>query len=149
MANLWHEKYELNIKEIDTQHKKFFSILESTDPMLEKDELADQDIFQIMRLLMELRSYGFFHFYTEEKLMTKSGYPDFLKHFDLHDDFMFAMKEYRVTFLELFKIYQEGHANHDDIFEFLKGFIKYVAEWYQQHISNEDAKYAYFIKTQS
>jgi hemerythrin len=149
VANLWDEKYELNIKEIDTQHKNFFSILESTDQMTEKEELDDQDIFQLMRLLMELRNYGFLHFYTEEKLMVKCGFPEFLIHLELHDDFMYSMKEYRVTFLELFKIFQEGHANHEEIREFIKGFVKYVAEWWQEHISNKDAKYAYFIKTKS
>jgi hemerythrin len=146
VASKWQEKFQLNIKEIDAQHRRFFEILESTDPLLEKTELNEQDVFQIMRLLMDLRSYGLFHFYTEEKLMTKAGYPDFLGHMDLHDEFLFAISKHRLNFVGLFKMFKEGSDTRDDILAFLKEFVQFTTEWYQEHISKEDAKYAYFIK---
>jgi hemerythrin len=146
LATKWQDKFQLNIKEIDAQHRRFFEILESTDSMLEKTELNEQDVFQIMRLLMDLRNYGFFHFHTEEKLMVKAGYPEFLSHMDLHDDYMSAMNKHRLNFVGLFHTFKEGTDNRDEIFAYYKDFVAFASEWYQNHISNEDAKYAYFIK---
>ncbi len=148
MGSGWQDKFQLNIKEIDAQHRRFFEMLESTDPMLEKTELTEQDVYQIMRLLMELRSYGLFHFYTEEKLMIRAGYPEFLNHLDLHDEFLFAISKDRLNFVGLFKMFKEGTDNRAEIFDFFKEFVQYATEWYQNHIFKEDAKYAYFIKQQ-
>jgi len=142
----WEDKYQLNIKDIDAQHRKFFEYLESTDPLLELSELNEQDVYKIMRLLISWRSYGLLHFYTEEKLMIDAGYPEYLSHLDLHDDFMSKMSAQRLTFLGLFKEFKEGADKHAEIMAFLKEFVEYGTEWFQSHISEEDAKYAYFIK---
>lgn len=145
MASKWQEKYKLNIAEIDAQHRRFFEMLESSDPIITKAELDEQDVYQIMRLLVELRSYGLFHFYTEEKLMIKVGYPEFLSHMDLHDEYLYAVSKHRLNFVGLFKMFKEGTDNRQEISAFLREFVDFATDWYQKHISVEDAKYAYFI----
>lgn len=146
MAGLWKKEYELNLKEIDAQHRKFFTMLEEAEHFKEKKELSGEDVFQIFRLIMGLRTYGYYHFHSEEKLMVEAGFPEFLDHMDRHDEFINSLNQFRRDFLVLFQAHKAGEENAEEIQGFFRKLFDYVLAWYQQHISTEDAKYAYFIK---
>ena len=149
MTALWKKEFELNLKEVDAQHKQFFKMLEETEHFTEKELLEPEDVFKIFRLVIDLRTYGHHHFYTEEKLMIDAGYPEFLEHLGRHDEFVERMNKSRRDFLALYKAFQDGDENRKEIQEFFRDLFGFVSAWYQEHISNEDAKYAYFMKTKA
>ena len=149
MSKLWEKKFELNIEEIDNQHRIFFEMLETTDDLIEKVEISAKDVFELLRLIMEFRSYGLHHFHTEERLMVEKGYGEIFGHIELHDKYIKKMSTFRIDFLSLFTAYKGGEATQEEIKNFVASFVRYTTEWYQNHISNVDSKYAYFIKKQT
>ena len=59
MSALWKKEYELNIEEIDNQHRGFFEKLESLDELIAKKMLSREEIVGFIRTLLGFRSYGF------------------------------------------------------------------------------------------
>ena len=65
----WESKYEINVVEVDNQHKKLFTILNNLHESLCKGgEKAEQ-----AKLLDELIDYTVDHFSTEEKAVSGNG----------------------------------------------------------------------------
>ncbi|HUI31201.1 MAG TPA: bacteriohemerythrin [Candidatus Acidoferrales bacterium] len=62
----WRERFAVNIKEIDEQHRKWRDMLEN--------------------ILGGLVEYTRVHFATEERLIQQSWYPFFEGHKKIHDD---------------------------------------------------------------
>ncbi len=77
----WVDEYSVNVKEIDTQHKKILELVNnlhsSVENCLDKQELAS--------MLIELVEFTRMHFTTEEQLMKKYDYPELMKHKKEHD----------------------------------------------------------------
>ena len=77
----WKEEYSVNIKVIDSQHKKLVDLLnqiyDATKVGKGKEVLA--------KILSELVSYTKVHFTTEEEFFKKFSYPGYLQHKNEHD----------------------------------------------------------------
>ena len=75
----WRDEYKVGVKKIDSQHKSFFRIIKKISDLHFKgtghaDEVLQLD-GQLDGLLDELQDHARLHFYTEEQLMARYGYP--------------------------------------------------------------------------
>lgn len=122
----WDESFELNIPEIDEQHRRWVDII---------NELHDSLMFHggvhnlTDRILNEMIDYGRFHFAFEEEFLKKIGYPELVIHRSMHNAFMRDL---------INKLQQErggGLVLNTEVMKVLTG-------WLQSHIQVEDRKYS-------
>ncbi len=124
----WNQKFSVNVKEIDGQHKKLIGLL--NDVIRIKEEKLKFDATG--DVLSELANYMDYHFSTEERYMLKFSYPEYKLHRDQHVEF--ARKT--IGFLKKFR---EGSQTITD------EIICFIKDWLLNHILNHDAKYGPFF----
>jgi hemerythrin-like metal-binding protein len=120
----WKEDYNLNIKEIDQQHKKLFDIINVVyDSMIreEEDEVLGQAI-------SDLSDYAFVHFKVEEKYFEQVGYEDAPFHIAEHRKFLDRIETFRME-------YSVNGA------KYAKEVMFFLQEWLNNHILHVDKKY--------
>lgn len=124
----WSDKYSMNIKEIDEQHKNLVKMInELHDAMLNarSKEVA-------LGIINNMAEYTQYHFSTEEKYMVQYKYPDYVAHKKEHDRFIQQVGNFK-------KDYEGGKAGLS--FELLN-FLK---DWLVGHIQESDRKYSPFF----
>jgi len=126
----WNESYSVNIREIDTQHKKLIELINNLhDGMkLGKGKEVTGSV------LNELANYTGFHFKTEEKLFDKYGYPETLKHKRQHDDLVEEVMSFKKSFDE-----GKGLVTVD--------LMLFLKNWLTNHIINSDKNYTKFLNS--
>jgi hemerythrin len=126
----WDDRFSVNIKEIDEQHKKWIDMLNALyDAMKQgkgREKLSD--------ILEGLVQYTRIHFTTEERILERNGYPFFDGHKKIHDD---MVKE-----VELLKLrFDSGETMLTiDVLQFLKN-------WLTDHIMRTDKNYGPFLNS--
>lgn len=124
----WSDKYSMNIKEIDEQHKNLVRMInELHDAMLhaKSKEVA-------LGIINEMAEYTQYHFSTEEKYMVQYRYPEYTAHKKEHDKFIKQVGDFK-------KDYESGKAGLSfDLLNFLK-------DWLVTHIQESDKKYSPFF----
>ncbi len=124
----WEDKYSVNIRDIDAQHKKLFDLV--------------NELFDAMRVgkgkevlgvvLDELIRYTDYHFSAEEQLLKSISYPGFGTHKTAHDLLTSRAKKLRQAF-------EEGNRMISmDVMNFLR-------DWLNVHILEEDMKYSHAL----
>ena len=127
----WDARFSVGIKEIDDQHKKLFSIINTVF-----DGIAEaNDTEMLKRAFDRILEYTRFHFETEEGYFDKYRYPDAEEHKAQHR----ALLEQT---LELKSQYTEGAPG------VTLELIDFLTRWLQQHILLHDKHYAPFLQTQ-
>jgi len=120
----WDEKFELNIKEIDQQHKKFIDMINVFyDACICKvpDDVLEQTI-------ADMRDYAFVHFKNEEKYFEKFGYKEAPSHIAEH-----------YFFMENIEKIQEEYCLNNSVLP--PKVLTFLQEWFTNHIMNSDKKY--------
>ena len=77
---IWREEYNVNVREIDEQHKAMLELVNNIHCAVE----ARIDKNDLIELLDQLVEFTREHFSTEEQLMKKHDYPDLVKHHKEH-----------------------------------------------------------------
>jgi hemerythrin len=120
----WDKKFELNIKEIDQQHKKFIDMINVLyDACVCKvpDDVLEQTI-------TDMSDYAFVHFRNEEKYFEKIRYKEAPSHIAEH-----------LIFMENIGKIQEQYRQND--FALPAQVLTFLREWFTNHILNSDKKY--------
>jgi hemerythrin len=120
----WDEKFALNIKEIDQQHKKFIdmiNVLYDSCSRKVSEEVLEQTI-------ADMRDYAFVHFRNEEKYFERVGFKEAPSHIAQHH-----------FFLENIERIQEQYCQND--FALPAQVLTFLQEWLTNHIMNSDRKY--------
>lgn len=128
----WKEEYNIGIEDIDLQHHFFFNLINR----LANELLQTHDVHHRLDLINELNAYAKFHFISEENMMRKFDYPDFIHHKFLHIELIdkLSTKE-NLLFLT------DYISNEREIIDFL-------GEWFLNHTRKVDKKFADFLKEQ-
>jgi hemerythrin len=129
MASLtWNDKFSVNIKEIDEQHKRLLTLVGNLHAAM----LEGQGKQELGKVLGGLVSYTATHFATEERLMKAHGYPEYEEHRQIHQ---------RMTqkVLDIQKQYQDGKIN------ITLDTMKFLEDWVAKHIMGTDKKYGPFL----
>lgn len=127
---IWSDKYSVNIKEIDNQHKRLVDMLNALHEAMK----AGKGNEVVGKTLTELIQYVGTHFAAEEKLMATHSYPEYNAHKAEH-----AKLTQKTA--ELQKSFQQGAPVLTvEVLNFLK-------DWLQNHILGTDKKYGPFLNS--
>ena len=117
------------IKSIDTQHQKFFGLLNE----LRIYNQNGDDNMAVGNIIDEFKAYTEYHFELEKRIMTRSEYDEIDAHLAQHEFFIKKIVEFKVAYK-----YQSA-ALSDQMLGFLQ-------KWSLVHIPEWDQRYVDFIK---
>ncbi|NTW05069.1 MAG: bacteriohemerythrin [Peptococcaceae bacterium] len=129
----WKDKYNLNITEIDDQHKGIFEIGNRISKMVFAANL-NFSIDEIKALLEELKNYTEEHFQMEEALMRKNKYIYYRSHKNMHQNFVDTILDFNKELVDLTDK------------KVLLALLDTVYLWITHHIIHEDTKLKGVIK---
>jgi hemerythrin len=125
----WNEKYRVNVKEIDDEHKKLFLLLNKLQDGMNTGKSSEE----LGNALSELVDNTVLHFATEEKLMQQFSYIGFVEHKRVHDDLIAEAKELQEKFSQGRIVLSEEVS-------------VFLSDWLTEHIIDMDKKYAPLFK---
>lgn len=124
----WSELLSVNVLEIDEQHKKLVAFINDLNDHM-KFGRGDEVIGEILTGLLDYIKY---HFNTEERLMSRTAYPNYREHKDEHDAFVKKV-------LDVNGEYRGSHAYvTPDVMRFLR-------EWLFKHIIEVDKELGEYL----
>jgi hemerythrin len=128
----WDDSFVTGIKLIDARHMRLFEtvnrLLDACDQGRGQEELEKSLAFLI--------NYTVKHFSEEEALQKQYGYPDFQKHYRIHENFKKTVGEFAKEL--------NSRGPSQAMLEQIK--IK-VGGWLITHVKSEDIKMAAFLKS--
>lgn len=124
----WEEKYSVNVKEIDEQHKKLVKLVND----LHEAMSVGKGKAIMATVLQSLIDYTATHFAAEEKYMTKFNYPAYPQHKSEHDKFVKQVLDF-----------QKGFAKGDLVLTL--DVMKFLKDWLLNHILGTDKKFGPFF----
>ncbi|OCC14532.1 Methyl-accepting chemotaxis protein [Dissulfuribacter thermophilus] len=125
----WGPKFSVDIKEIDDQHKKLVSMVNTLHRAFK--EGTDHEV--IASILSGLIDYTVYHFGTEEKYFDEFGYPEAELHKKVHNDLTRKVLAFKEKF-------DEGKATVSI------ELLKFLKDWLTNHICITDKKYVPYLK---
>lgn len=128
MKFIWDPKYSVNIKSIDTQHQRFFEIINAVYYLIGTKQV-DRD--KLLKVIRELDDYITFHLNFEEKYFTEFAYDDTEEHLQSHNDFRRTVKNY----------FDQINQPDSDIATLANKMAEFTQTWLCDHILNTDHKY--------
>ncbi|TGK85872.1 hemerythrin [Leptospira bourretii] len=142
MVTQWDSKYETNISEIDSQHKKLFRLINNIETVYDenKEHLSGKSKI-LVDAVSELEDYTLSHFLIEERVMELNQYPELEAHKKQHDRFTDKI-------LELKNRLSSGNllSNDEELNQFFGDLLKFLRAWLTNHILQEDMDYKPYIK---
>jgi len=120
----WNEEIQLNIKDIDNQHKYWISLINKIYSLLKSGEKAEN----MVHLFDDMLKYTGVHFKFEEENMQKFGFKDFERHKMLHNAFRERVKKFRISF-------EQGQE------QIVYEFLAFLNSWVKIHITKFDKEY--------
>ncbi len=124
----WSEKYSVNIRQIDDQHKKLIGMVVQL-----RDAMRQGKGKQVLgEVLGNLIQYTKTHFADEERLMRVNGYPEYEAHKAKHESMTGKVAQ-------VYRDYQDGKVTVSlEVMNFLE-------DWLDKHIMGTDKQYAPFL----
>jgi hemerythrin len=124
----WSEKYSVNIREIDDQHKKLIGMVGKLHDAMRQGK-GKQAVGEVLNNLVQ---YVRTHFAAEERLMKANGYPEYDAHKAKHDGLTLKVAD-------IYREYQDGKVTISlEVMNFLEN-------WVDGHIMGTDKQYAPFL----
>lgn len=113
---------ETGIQLIDTEHKKFFTYINSALEALEGDD--EEALITAKNILKKLRDYADVHFKDEEEYMK-----------DIHDaELVSQIREHEAFKVDIDKMIGEGVSTKEDV----KSIVIFLTKWLYRHILTSD-----------
>jgi hemerythrin len=130
MHNSWNDYLLIGIDEIDEQHKKLVSMLDSLSVAIRSGSGADE----VRNAIQFLANYAMEHFATEKRYMGDIERFNSRNHLDRHDEF--------TTMVEKFAVEADENGPTESIAIRVKSEL---LAWLIDHIGGEDKNLARFI----
>lgn len=127
----WTRDFAVGVREIDTQHKGLFHMINNLDSAMKQGKAREE----IIRLIEFLDKYVITHFGTEEKYMTDYGYEGYSLHKSKHTWFI---KEFSVI-----KGKFETEGPTADVIALSSNLL---IIWFSNHIRTIDMALGIFLK---
>lgn len=129
MGNItWGPTYSVDVKMIDLQHQKLFSILNTLYDEIHGKSNDKATMPIVEDTLLDLKTYVQFHFAEEAKYFKKFQYEKTEEHNAQH-----SFYEKKIN--ELYERYLGGEANMEN------EIIDFLDEWILNHINIADKEY--------
>jgi hemerythrin len=127
---VWHNSYSVGIPLIDDQHKELINLTNQLYACcMEGREASKASFLQTVHGAVEYIGY---HFSTEEKVMTRIGYPDYATHKKEHNDFV-------RTVVSQVEDYKSGRQFVPNV------FVHFLKDWVLTHIAVCDKKLGEYL----
>ena len=124
----WSDKYRVNIREIDDQHKKLIGMVCKLHDSMRQGK-GKQAVGEVLNNLVQ---YVRTHFAAEERIMKVNGYPEYEAHKAKHDALTLKVAA-------VYKEYQDGKTT------ITLEVMNFLENWVDKHIMGTDMKYAPFL----
>ena len=125
----WNDIYSVDFEVIDNQHKELVRMTNTLFDGCKKGSTSADAVF--MQTIRGAVEYAQTHFFTEEKYMKMTDFPDMAAHKKEHESFVSVV-------LESVKNFEEGNSEPIVLARFLK-------TWLLTHIAEVDKKYAPYL----
>ena len=126
----WLKDYEVNVREIDEQHRELFLRLNEL-----MDAVWDGKSKDAMKGLFEFTSnYAATHFAEEEGYMQGYGFPGYIGHKELHDEFKARLGDFLQEFEE-----------KEVTTEMVVSVITALGDWTREHVRAVDKELGKFL----
>ncbi|MDD2736347.1 MAG: bacteriohemerythrin [Desulfuromonadaceae bacterium] len=122
---VWKPEYSVHVADLDSDHQKLFSILNS----VYENVMSSREVDCVLPKIDQLSTYTNYHFSKEELYMREKGYSGIEDHIAKHREFTRSIEALR-----------NGYHNND--LEVSKELIIVLGEWLLRHVLKEDRKYA-------
>jgi hemerythrin len=126
----WDDTYSVGVKLIDDQHKELIRMTNDLSLGCRSGREAAEIYF--MKTIQGAVRYVKTHFTTEEVIMERLRYPEFLVHKAEHEKFVSEVLQKVREFEEKKKLVPLA-------------FARYLQNWVLTHIAKSDKKYALFF----
>ncbi|MBF0160581.1 MAG: bacteriohemerythrin [Magnetococcales bacterium] len=126
----WSDRMKIGLQEVDRQHRRLVDLINEIYAALKSGDSRRA----LDTVLPELLQYTQTHFQFEEKMFDQYGYPDSVKHKEMH-------KKLIAKVVSMVERLQQG----EDVAMELLGLLK---SWLTDHILKTDAQYAPFMRQQ-
>jgi hemerythrin len=124
----WGDEFSMQIKELDDQHKKLFTLVNDFINASQKKELK--------RIFKDIFDHAKRHFEYEQNLMNEHNYPEYQTHKNEHEQLLKKIKSY--------------HARLDEGGKILLSEIRrFLKSWLVKHTLTVDRKYIKFFHGKS
>ena len=120
----WNETLDLQIGEIDTQHRKLVDMINELNDAMH----AGKGKQVVGKILNGLIAYAGSHFKTEEQYFDQLGYAGSAKHKAEHHAFVRRVTEFQQG-------YQSGRIG------LTTQVMNFLSDWLQSHIKGSDKQY--------
>jgi len=127
----WDESLSVGVELIDEQHKAWIERLQNAQAAIEEI----RGMPHISNALDFLVDYTRFHFSTEEKYMTETGYPGLESHRAEHE-------ELKGTLEDLIEDFRDYGVNE----KLSQAVGTFLGNWLRDHIRVVDQAFAAFLK---
>ena len=124
------KKLELEINDIDNQHKELIYILQQTNDLQHTSDARKKVFLPV--IIKKLFYYAQFHFSYEEEHMSKNNYGQIKKQQELHKAFISEIMKFAEE-------YKKGYITLTD------EIIIFVKDWVINHILTEDKQYKDYL----
>lgn len=131
----WDDSYCINVFDVDDRMKGFFNVVNKYEDYGKIKRKKEEDYDEIAEALADVSEYIRQHFSHEEKLLSQYRYPEFSQHKREHTRFIKRIMAFR-------RIYSE------DPEKIYSDSVNYIRDWIVKHISNDDMRYAPFVRVQ-
>jgi len=121
----WTDDFSVNVEEIDAQHKKLITMLNTLHEALLSNK--GKDVYK--NVIDSMIEYATIHFKTEEEYMVKFDFPGYPEHKAEHERFVQETLRLQTNFRET------GFTLTYPVVQFLK-------KWLKDHIVETDKKYS-------
>lgn len=121
----WKEAFSIGNTAIDHDHKK---IIEIYNGIVESASKGENNRGECARYLTEMTNYALSHFKKEENYMQQFSYPEFKEHRHYHMEYIYEVSMFNLNFFDVGKK------------DTLK-VLKFLRDWWINHIQNIDRKY--------
>jgi hemerythrin len=125
----WLDEYTVGHPQLDAQHKQIVGIINDLYRILREKGGA----LKLDSIGNRLKSYTAGHLTYEIKLLTYAQYPDIDAHRRLHD----SIVEKTAGMLASVERREKDAAGE---------LLRFLKQWWLDHIRNEDRKYEQFVK---
>lgn len=122
---VWHDKYKINVENIDKEHKKLFSTMNRLLKISQEDNKSEWGCREGVKYL---KNHAIEHFEHEEAYMRSIEYGDYEIHKRLHDNFRY----------KTLPALEEELVNEEYSTESVRHFLGVCIGWVIAHTQTED-----------
>ncbi|GAV21502.1 bacteriohemerythrin [Carboxydothermus pertinax] len=134
---IWKESYRIGVEKVDAQHQELFHRVDEFLRAIKGPGDWEDKVEQVKKTLKFMQGYVVEHFADEEAYQQEINYPDFAKHYLIHEEFKAEVAKYAEKF---------AASGFNE--EIVQEFGGKLMAWLIYHVVMEDQKIGAYVRSQ-